>query len=458
MGVEEKAKQYNAVTEGVLWKQLLLFCLPIFFQSVFQQVFGVADAVIVGQGIGKTALGAITSANNLTRLFLSMFLGFCSGAAIIIGQAWGAGNTGRVSSIIRTGVAFSVAGGVGTAAVCVPMTPMFMKLMRIPADMLPYAAVYTRIVFIGFIAMFIYNMAAGFLRAVGDSKRPFYYLIVSLILNLLLDLLFVLVFRWGVAGAAAATALSQAAAAALSLRQLFRLDSAPRTDGPRRAFDGNEVREMARLGAPMGISGVLYAVSNIALQSAINVLGTDIIAGWSIYVKIDTVIWSLYEAFRIAAATFAAQNFGAGKYGRVRSVVRSSLAVGAGVIVPVCALMYAFCPSVSRLFVSDGAVTAYSVWLCRFTAPFYILFLFGDVFAASIRGCGEVVRPMILTLIGTCGFRLLWVALIHVFGGPSLLNVAASYPASWFFNSLLVSLYYFFGKWRSRLSPAGNPR
>lgn len=449
--MEENKNRHNAITEGVLWKQLLLFCLPIFFQSIFQQVFGVVDAVIVGQGIGKTALGAIASTNNLTWLFLSMFLGFCSGAAIIIGQAWGAGNSERVRRIIRTGVTFSLAGGVGAAAVCVPMTPLFLRVIRIPADMLPYADTYTRIVFIGFIAMFIYNMAAGFLRAVGDSRRPFYFLIVSLVLNLAMDLLFVLVFHWGVAGAAAATTLSQGAAAALALRQLLRLEGGERTDSRRLRFHGAEVREMTRLGLPLGISGVLYAVTNIALQSTINVLGTDIIAGWSIYIKIDMVIWSLYEGFRIAASAFAAQNFGAGKYDRVRSVVKSSLAVGAAVILPVCAAMFAFCMPLSRLFVSDPAVTAYSVWLCRFTAPFYILFLFGDVFAAAIRGCGEVVWPMTLTLIGTCGFRLLWVALIHIFGGPSLLNVAASYPASWFFNSLLMSLYYFRGKWRGRL-------
>ena len=442
---------FNGITEGVLWKELVLFCIPIFFQSIFQQVFGIVDAIIVGQGVGKVALGAINSTSNLTKLFLNMFLGFCSGAAIIIGQAWGAGNDDRVRSAVHTGIAFSFVGGLATAAFCVPMTPVFMKIMRIPADMLPYSEIYTKIVFLGFIAMFIYNMGAGFLRAIGDSKRPFYYLIVSLVLNLGLDMLFVLGFRWGVAGAAAATALSQAVAAALALRQLCRSDNAARLDFRQIRFQREDLRGMVRLGVPMGISGVLYSISNIAIQSTVNSLGTDIIAGWSVHVKVDTVIWSLYDAFGIAASTFAAQNYGAGKYDRVRAGVRSSLAVGTVVIVPLCVLMYAFIRPLSRLFVDDAAVTEYAVRIARIMAPYYIFYLFGDVFAASIRGCGEVVKPMLLTLIGTCGFRLLWVAMIHIFGGPTLLNVALSYPASWFFNSLLVSLYFFFGKWRSRL-------
>ncbi len=442
---------FNGITEGVLWKELVLFCIPIFFQSIFQQVFGIVDAIIVGQGVGKVALGAINSTSNLTKLFLNMFLGFCSGAAIIIGQAWGAGNGDRVRSAVHTGIAFSFAGGLATAAFCVPMTPVFMKIMRIPADMLPYSEIYTKIVFLGFIAMFIYNMGAGFLRAIGDSKRPFYYLIVSLVLNLGLDMLFVLGFRWGVAGAAAATALSQAVAAALALRQLCRSDNAARLDFRQIRFHRDDLRGMVRLGVPMGISGVLYSISNIAIQSTVNSLGTDIIAGWSVHVKVDTVIWSLYDAFGIAASTFAAQNYGAGKYDRVRAGVRSSLAVGTVVIVPLCVLMYAFIRPLSRMFVDDAAVTEYAVRIARIMAPYYIFYLFGDVFAASIRGCGEVVKPMLLTLIGTCGFRLLWVAMIHILGGPTLLNVALSYPASWFFNSLLVSLYFFFGKWRSRL-------
>ena len=455
--MKEEKKNFNAVTEGVLWKALVLFCIPIFFQSIFQQVFGIVDAIIVGQGVGKTALGAINSTSNLTKLFLNMFLGFCSGAAIIIGQAWGAGKGEKVRSAVHTGIAFSFAGGLATAAFCVPMTPVFMKIMRIPADMLAYSEIYTKIVFIGFIAMFIYNMAAGFLRAIGDSKRPFYFLIASLVLNLILDMLFVLVFRWGVAGAAAATALSQAVAAALALRQLCVSDNDAKLIFKEIRFHKADLREMVRLGVPMGISGVLYSISNIAIQSSVNSLGTDIIAGWSVYVKIDTVIWSLYDAFGIAASTFAAQNYGAGKHDRVRAGVKSSLLVGAAVIVPLCVLMYAFVRPLSRLFIDDPTVTEYSVWICRFMAPYYIFYLFGHVFASTVRGCGEVVKPMILTLIGTCGFRLLWVALIHVFGGPTLLNVAAGYPASWFFNSLLVTIYYFTGRWRSRLSPAKEP-
>jgi putative MATE family efflux protein len=449
MRVEERSD----LTQGVLWKQLLWFCLPIFLQSVFQQVFGVVDAVIVGRGVGKYALGAINSTSYMIRLFLGLFLGFCSGAAIIIGQGLGAGDKERVRRAVHTGVAFSFAGGVAAAAFCVPMTPVFLKIMRVPADMLPYSDIYTRIIFLGFIAVFIYDMGAGFLRAAGDSQTPFYYLIVSLGLNLGLDLLFVLVFRWGVAGAAAATALSQGVSAVLVLRRLCHGSDGLGLVLPEVRFYREELGRMVRLGLPMGINGVLYSVSNIAIQSTVNALGTDVIAAWSISIRIDTVIWSLYDAFSIAASTFAAQNFGAGRFDRVRDGVKSTLAVGAAVILPLCALMYAFARPLSRLFIGEASVIEPTVRICRIMAPYYIFFLFGDVFAATIRGCGEAARPTAITLIGTCGFRLAWVALIHTMGSPTLLNVTAGYPASWAFNSLLMSVYYFFGRWRSRLQP-----
>ena len=299
-------------------------------------------------------------------------------------------------------------------------------------------------------------MGAGFLRSAGDSKTPFYYLIVSLGLNLGLDGLFVLVFRWGVAGAAAATALSQGVSAVLVLRRLCRGSDGLKLVFRDIRFHREELGQMVRLGLPMGINGVLYSVSNIAIQSTVNALGTDVIAAWSISIRIDTVIWSLYDAFGIAAATFAARNYGAGRYDRVRETVKSTLLLGAAVILPLCALMYAFARPLARLFIHERSVIEPTVRICRIMAPYYIFFLFGDVFAAAIRGCGEAARTTVITLIGTCGFRLAWVALIHAAGTPTLLNVTAGYPASWFFNSLLVSLYYFLGAWRSRLTPVGS--
>jgi len=447
--VEEK--KINKITEGVIWKALIMFFLPIFLQSVFQQVFGIVDAVIVGQGVGKHALGAINSTSNLTKLFLNLFLGFCSGAAIIVGQGWGAKDKVKIEKAVHTGTAFSLLGGVVTAIICVPLSPIFMNIMRIPSDMMEYSLIYTQIIFISFIGMFIYDMAAAILRAIGDSKRPFYYLIVAMVLNLLLDMLFVLVFKWGVAGAAVATAIAQMVAAALGIIRLCRLRSDARVFIHKIRFHKDVLVEMIKLGVPMGISGILYSISNIAIQSSINSLGTDVITGWSVHVKVSSVIWSIFDAFAISASTFVAQNFGAGRPDRVHGSIRSTLGVGAIVTLSVSVILYVFIQPLSYIFISDSVVIDYAIYIERTMAPFYIFYLFGEVFGSSIRGTGETFKPMLITLIGTCGFRIAWVAAGNIFGLLNVTFMAVGYPVSWAFNSALMAILFFFGGWRKKI-------
>lgn len=446
----------NAITQGVIWKQLIIFFIPILLQSVFQQLFSITDAVIVGRVVGKTALGAINSTSNLIKLFINFFVGLCSGAAIVVGQAWGASDSGKVRRTVHTGTAISLVGGVALAVLCVALTPVFMWIMRIPSDMLKLSSSYTRIYFLGVPGTFLYNMCAGILRATGDSRRPFHYLIASLAVNVVLDLLLVMVMKTGVAGAAAATAAAQYVCGGLSLLRLCRTKSDIRVEPRSLKIMKEETLEILRLGIPISLQGILYSVSNIALQSTVNSLGTDVIAGWSVHVKTDFLIWDVFDAFGIASSTFAAQNYGAGKTDRVKKSINDSLVLGAGIIILLSIIIFVFIRPLSRLFVSDDAVIDISVYVSRLMAPFYILYLFGVVYASSIRGCGETLKPMIITLIGTCGFRLLWVALIHLFGGPTVFNVALGYPVSWFVQSAMMSVYFFFGKWRSRLYPAAN--
>ena len=438
----------NAITSGVIWKQLIIFFVPIFLQSVFQQLFSITDAIIVGKVVGKAALGAINSTSNLIRLFINFFVGICSGAAIVVGQSWGAEDWEKVSRSVHTGFALSLIGGAGLCIVCVALTPVFMWIMRIPQDMLKLSSTYTWIYFLGVPGTFVYNMTAGVLRAIGDSRRPFYYLIASLFANVILDLALVMGLRTGVAGAAVATAAAQYICAVLTLIRLCRAKDASKIIMKNVRIWKTECREMVKLGVPIGLQGVMYSISNIALQSTVNSLGTDVIAGWGVHVKIDSVIWSVYDAFGIASSTFAAQNYGAGKLDRVRKSIRSSLLLGLIIIAILSAVIYFFVKPLSGLFVNDAAVIDIAVYVSRLMAPYYFFYLFGTVLSASIRGCGETFRPMLITMIGTCGFRLLWVLLIHVFGGPTVFNVALGYPVSWFFQSALFIIYYFTGKWR----------
>jgi Na+-driven multidrug efflux pump len=414
-------RQEHGITEGVIWQQMVLFFLPIFLGSICQQVYGVADAIIVGRFVGKQALGSINSMSNLMRLFLNIFEGLATGAAIIVGQSWGARDEQRVSDAVHTGIAFSFAAGLFLIVTCIPATGFFMDLMRIPADMRPYTSVYTRIYFAGMLGSLTYNMGAGILRALGDSKRPFYFLLAASGLNILLDLLLVGVFHWGVAGAALATAIAQYATAVLVLLVLHRERHSYRLSFRRLRIRWQTLRQLVRRG---------------------------------IHSKIDTVIWTLMDAFGITTSTFAAQNYGAGLYDRVKKSMRHCLAF-ASVLIVLCSLInYCFAPELASLFISDNEVLSVAVWLVRLMAPFYLLYLFGDVFSATIRGCGETLAPMILTMFGTCVFRVLWVIVVTRNGQPPLSHMAWGYPVSWAVNSAMFCVYYFFGRWRRRLRPA----
>lgn len=440
----------NGITEGVIWVNIILFFIPIFLQSVLQQVFSITDAVIVGNVIGKEALGAINATSNLTRFFLNLFTGICSGATILIGQAYGGKKPDRVHKSLHTGMAFAIAGGLIMAAVCIPSTPLFMKIMSIPEDMVPYSARYTSIFFFGMIGTFIYDMAAGALRAMGDSKRPFYYLVISLASNIVLDLLFVVVLPWGITGAAAATAMAQFISAGIAFIHLTRMKDEARLEPKKIRFDGPTFREMIRLGVPMGISGVLYSISNIVIQSSVNSLGTDPLAGWSVHVKMDSVIWSFYDAVNVTAATFAAQNYGAGKMNRVREGVRDNFLVSGAAILATSAVIFVFARPIAQIFIQDETVVNYAVYVSRTMAPFYIFYLFGQVWGSTIRGCGETVRPMLIALIGTCGSRILWVVGVNLAGGPTVENMTLGYIVTWAVYSAMMGIYYYLGGWRKQ--------
>ncbi len=447
-----KEKNMNRITEGILWKGIVVFFIPIFLQSVFQQIFSITDAIIVGNVVGKQALGAINATSNLTKFFLNLFTGICSGAAIIVGQAYGAKDEEKVVRSLHTGSAFALIGGIGMALICIPATPFFMKVMSIPEDMVSYSSTYTSIFFFGMIGTFLYDMGAGVLRAIGDSKKPFYFLVLSLISNVVLDLLFVVVLKTGIWGAAAATALSQFIAAFAVIIQLTGMKGCCKLKLREIRLEIPIFKEMVKLGLPMGISGVLYSISNIAIQSSVNSLGTDPLAGWSVHVKMDSVIWSLYDAVNVASATFAAQNYGARKMDRVREGVKGNFIVGGSAIIFCSIIIYFFAKPIARLFIQDPEVVDYAVYVSRTMAPFYILYLFGQVYGSTIRGCGETVKPMLIALVGTCGSRILWVAGVNLVGGPTIQNMTVGYIVTWAIYSSMIAVYFYFGKWRERLN------
>ncbi|MDL2318978.1 MATE family efflux transporter [Eubacteriales bacterium OttesenSCG-928-A19] len=439
--VNDSMKQ-NAITQGVIWKQLLLFFFPILFGSLFQQLYSMVDAVVVGQFAGKEALAAIDSTWSLGRLFVNLFVGMSTGATILISQHYGAGRHAEVSSTVHTAVAFSFVGGAVLTAMGVGLSPAGVAVMRVPADLAPAATAYLRVYCAGMIPSMVYNMGAGILRAVGDSRRPLVFLIVSSIVNIALDLLFVAVFRWGAVGAGVATVIAQAVSMALVLASLVRARDVSYGLRPREVrMDRAVLKGILQKGLPIGLQSAMYPISNSIIHARINAFGTDTIAAWAICGKLDFPIWVILDALGIAASTFAAQNYGAMLYDRVKQSVRVCIRLALCVIVPLSAALYLWGEPLSWIFVRDARVVALSGELIRFYAPFFFAYIWGEVLGGAIRGTGETFRPMMITMGFTCAFRIIWI-LWMMPADATVRMIIAAYPVTWIATSLAFILYY----------------
>jgi len=437
----------RTMTEGVIWKQLLAFFLPIFFGALFQQLYYITDAIIVGRFAGKEAFGAVDATGNLIKLPLNFFLGISAGASVIISQFYGARDDKKVSLAVQMTAVLTLISGIILSVLGVLLSPAILNAMQTPQDVLPHALDYTRIFFSGMLFSLIYNMGAGVLRAVGDSRRPFHYLIVSCAANVVLDLLFVAVLDWKAAGAAIATVLSQLISAVLVVLSLVRTRGAYRLVLKKLSIDCPMMGDILKTGFPIGIQSSLYPIANIIVQSAINEFGTDAVAAWGVCGKLDFMIWMVMDALNIAISTFVAQNYGARRLDRVRSGVRSCTVMALASIVPLSLLLFIFAEPLGYLFIQDDQVITLSTHLMRwFMTPFYFTYIGGEVLSGAIRGTGESFRPMILTLICSCALRIVWIFTV-VPQSRTLDTVIACFPVTWIVTSLAFLVYYKKGKW-----------
>ena len=309
----------NGITEGVIWKQLLSFFFPILLGSFLQQLYNTVDAVIVGQFVGKEALAAVGgSTNYLISLLVTFFVGLSSGATVIISQFFGAKKPEETSQAVHTAAAVALSGGALFMAVGLIISPFALEALGTPEDVMPHALIYMQIYFAGMIFNFTYNIGAGVLRAVGDSRNPLYFLIVCVVVNLILDLLFVAVLDMGVMGAALATILAQAISAALVVRSLMRTTDIYHLYPRKIRFHKSIFFDIIKIGFPAGLQSVMYNVSNLVVQACVNGFGTDIMASWTAFSKVDAMFYVVMGAYGVAVTTFSGQNFGAAKYHRIR--------------------------------------------------------------------------------------------------------------------------------------------
>ena len=439
-----KKTQVNGITEGSIFGQLLLFFFPILFGTFFQQLYNTADAVVVGRFVGKQALAAVGgTTSTLINLMVGFFVGLSSGATVVITQYYGAKKADKVHWAVHTSVAFSVIGGICFMVIGLVGARWALTAMHTPEDVMDHAVTYIRIYFLGMIPNLLYNMGAGILRAVGDSKRPLYFLIGSCFVNIVLDVLLVAGFHMGVGGAALATISSQLFSAIMVIWGLTHTEDMYKVEWKKVKIDGRMLQRIVRIGIPAGMQSVMYNISNIIIQAGVNNLGTDNVTAWATYGKVDGLYWMMINALGISVTTFVGQNFGARRMDRVRKGAGACMAIGVILTAAVSIGLYFWGYLFVELFTADQQVQQISMDLIRFMAPTYITYITIEILSGTLRGVGDAWMPLIITGIGVCLVRVLWIicAMPHF---QSILAAAFCYPLTWTLSSIAFVVYYYF--------------
>ena len=442
------------ITEGTIWKQLLLFFFPILLGSFFQQMYNTVDTIIVGRFVGTHALAAVGASSPIINLVNGFFIGLSSGATVILSQYYGAGGRRGCTDAVHTGVALAILLGLAAMLLGVLFSPQILRLTGTPDTSIEDAILYCRIYFGGSLASMVYNMGAGILRAMGDSRRPTIFLIIACVTNILLDLLFVVGLNMGIAGVGLATVMSQIGSAVLVTLVLCRHREYP-LDRKALKLRGGLIRRILAIGIPAGLQYVMFDLSNLIVQTGINSFGDTTIAAWTAYIKSDAICWMISGAFGVAVTTFVGQNFGAQKYDRVRRSVRVSMAMSVLVMGSVSALLLTFRTVILGIYTTDTEVIAIGSRMMLQIVAFNALFMPVEIFAGAMRGTGYSIQPTLITVFFVCIFRAAWV-LIAVTRYHTLEMFTVVYPISWGLASTVFLLVYLRGNWlRKRIAALG---
>ena len=439
----------NLLTEGSIARKMLAFAFPLFLGNLFQQLYNTADSLIVGNFIGSDALAAVSSSGSLIFLLVGFFNGVSVGAGVVIARYFGARDKESVERAVHTTVAFGLVAGVLLTVIGIIFTPLILRLMGTPQDVLPSSVLYFRIYFCGSIAFVMYNFCVGILQSSGDSKHPLYYLIFSSITNVVLDLLFVAVFHWGVGSAALATIISQFLSAILCFVRLVRSDAEYRIVIRRIRFDMPMLKLVVRNGLPTGLQNSIIALANVVVQSNINAFGKMAVAGCGSYAKIEGFAFLPINCFAMALTTFISQNIGAGKYDRVKKGIRFGVlcSISLAEVIGVCINLAA--PLLISAFNSDPQVVAYGVSQAKTITLFYFLLAYSHCLAAIFRGAGRSIVPMVVMLLCWCIIRVSYITIVVHFI-PQISVIFWAYPLTWSLSSIVFTLYFFKSNWLSK--------
>lgn len=445
MNTSKEAK--NDLTEGTVWKKLIVFFLPIAAGTIIQQLYNAVDGLVVGRFVGTTALAAVGgSAAQIINVLVGFFVSMTAGAAVVIGQIYGAGRREDLKNAIGNAVAALTAIGILLMIFGIVAARGMLILMKTTPDTLDDSVLYLRIYFIGVPFIMALNMESAILRALGDSIHPFIYMIAGCLLNIVLDIVFVVAFHWGVAGVAIATILAQVLNMSLLTLQLMNTKEVYRVTWRDLKLRGVYLSNMMRLGIPAGLQSSMYSVSNMIIQIAVNTLGTTVIASWAMSSKTDGFYWAVTNAMGAAITSFAAQNYGAGKYDRVKECVKQSMIMHITGTVAISAILLFTSIPILRLLTPDEAVVATTFQIMTYFVPFYFTWSPVEVLSAVLRGVGDAVKPVIIIGVTVCLFRVIWI--ITVFGQVhTLFSLCVSYLISWTLAGISLIIYYKRGGW-----------
>ena len=441
--MRKRAAIGNQITEGVIWKQLLFFFFPILMGTLFQQLYNTDDTVIAGRFVGTQALAAVGgSTGQLVNLVVNFFVGLSSGATVIIARYYGAQHKRHLNDTLHTAIALSFVGGIGIGIIGFIGAPWILQWMQTPADVIAESTSYLRIYFAGIVFLFVYNIGSGILRAVGDSKRPLYFLIICCFLNIGLDILFVVVLHLGVKGAALATVIAQAVSAVLVMLSLMQSNDIYLLQPKKIRFHKLLLFSIITIGLPAGFQSVMYGLSNIIIQTSLNTLGTETVAAHTAFAKIDAIYWMISGAFSVSIITFIGQNYGAKKYDRMKKSIKVCLGLDFIASLLLSCIMLFLGPILLRLFTTDVTVVEIGMQIIHIIAPSYVLFIFIEILSSALRGMGNVIIPMIMTCCGVCVLRMIWI-LCFIPQNLSVTTILMSYPLSWSITAILFIVYFF---------------
>ncbi len=454
------------MTQGSIARNLILFALPLLVGNLFQQLYNMVDTWVIGQTGQNAAYAAVGNVGPVINIMIGLFSGLASGAGVVISRYFGAKEEEKVGRAVHTAAVMTLVLAAVFTVIGVTLTPAILRLMFHGGDnmVFAYAKEYLTIYFAGLTGLLIYNMGAGILRAIGDSRHPFYYLLVSATTNIVLDLIFVFSFDMGVAGVAYATVIAQALSALLTVITLLRTPTCVRLSVRSLRVDLPILKRIVLIGIPAAIQLALTAFSNVFVQSYITGVNATsvadreaILSGWTTYSKIDQFLFLPSQSLALAATTFVGQNLGAGDVPRARRGIRTAFLMALTVTVPLIGILMLSAPFMASIFNSDPAVVEYATLLLRYITPFYIFTCLNQVFASGLRGAGNSTAPMVIMLSSFVGFRQLYLFIVSNFISNDLLPVAFGYPAGWALCCATMALYYRFYKFKTEPSARTAP-